>query len=284
MSAAINSDMSEFWNGEGGRKWLAFQESMDVSLLPFGQNAVAAAAISPGEFVLDVGCGCGDTSIEMAGLVGVDGRVLGVDISASILARAQSQAISARKANVAFECGDAQTHRFETAEFDLIFSRFGVMFFDDPVAAFRNFHSALKSDGRIVFVCWRPATHNEWVNVSLEIVAGHVSLPAPPGPEDPGPMSFGDPERVARILTTSGFSDIRISNSDTSFAIGKNLDDAVSFLMQMGPAGAAIARSDAHETTRIEIAKDMRDALLVYDTGRGVTMGAATSIITACLR
>ncbi len=281
MSDAVNNDMSEFWNGEGGKKWLHFMETMDVNLLPFGQKAIKAATVMPGEQVLDIGCGCGDTSIEIAGLVGVDGHVLGVDISESILVRARAKAMISKGKNVAFECGDAQVHRFETAAFDLIFSRFGVMFFDNPVAAFKNLHGALRLGGRVAFVCWQPAKDNEWTEISLETVAHHVSLPDHSGPEDPGPMSFGDPERVRRILTSSGFSNIEISNCDTSFTVGSNLAEAVSFLMQLGPASAAIAQADVGERVKSKIAADLREMLVPYDTGVDVTMGAATLIVTA---
>jgi len=281
MSDAVNSDMSEFWNGEGGKKWLRFRETMDVNLLPFGQKAMAAANIRPGETVLDIGCGCGDTSIEMAGLVGVDGRVLGVDISEPILARARAQAMVSVKKNVAFECGDAQVLRVEKAAFDLIFSRFGVMFFDDPVAAFKNLHGALKPGGRVAFICWQPAKDNEWIKTSFEAVARHVPLPEPAGPEDPGAMSFGNTERVKRILTASGFADIQIKRCGTPFTVGNTLDEAVSFLMQMGPASGAVTQSDANEATKSKIATDLRETLIAYDTGVGVTMGAATLIVTA---
>jgi len=281
MGGIVNSDMSEFWNGEGGKKWLRFQETMDVNLLPFGQKAMAAANILSGESVLDIGCGCGDTSIEIAGIVGADGRVLGVDISEPILARARAQAMISVKKNVEFECGDAQTVSFEAAAFDLMFSRFGVMFFDDPVAAFKNLYAALKPGGRVAFICWQPAKDNEWIKTSLETVARHVSLPEPAGPEDAGPMSFGDPKRVKRILTASGFADIQIKDCDTPFTVGNTLDEAVAFLMQMGPASGAIAQSDANEATKSKIARNLHDTLTAYDTGIGVTMSAATLVVTA---
>ena len=136
--------MKQFWNGEGGEKWLRFQDTMDANLLPFGQKAMAAAAILSGEWVLDIGCGCGDTSLEMARLVGPDGRVSGVDISKPILARAKARAQSVLEKNITFERGDAQVLRFEAAAFDLVFSRFGVMFFDETDAAFKNLRVTLK--------------------------------------------------------------------------------------------------------------------------------------------
>jgi SAM-dependent methyltransferase len=281
MSSAANTDMSEFWNGAGGDKWLHFQETIDASLLTFGREVMAAAGISPGERVLDVGCGCGDASFDLARLVGSGGRVLGVDISEPILARARARAMSVQEKNVTFERGDAQLHGFDAASFDLVFSRFGVMFFDDPVGAFQNLRAALRPGGRAAFICWRPAKDNEWVTKSLEVVSRHVALLDPPGPEDPGPMSFGDPERVTRILTASGFSTIEINSFDTPFTIGRNLDEAVAFLTQMGPASGAIAQSGASDMLKATIAADLCEALAPYDTGAGVAMDAATWIVTA---
>lgn len=277
----INADMREFWNGEGGEKWLRFQETMDAQLRPFSHQVMAEAAISSGELVLDVGCGCGDTSLEMVRRVGPDGRVRGIDISAPILARVKARAMSVPEKNVAFDCGDAQVLRFEAAAFDLVFSRFGVMFFDDPVAAFRNLRRALKSGGRLAFICWQPAEANEWIKTSLEVVSRHVPLPAPPDPEEPGPLSFGDPQRVNRILTSSGFSDVAVNSLEMPFTVGANLDQAVAFLTQMGPAGGAIARSGADDTIKSRIAADLRDVIAPNDTELGVAVGAATWIVTA---
>ncbi len=281
MSSAANADMGEFWNGEGGDKWLRFQEIIDASLLPFGREVMAAAGILPGERVLDVGCGCGDTSFDMARLVGAEGRVLGVDISEPILAHARARAMSAEEKNVTFERGDAQLHGFDAAAFDLVFSRFGVMFFDAPVAAFKNLRAALRPGGRAAFICWRPAKENEWVSKSHEVVSRHVPLLDPPDPEDPGMMSFADPERVTRILAASGFSNIEINSFDTPFVIGENLDEAVAFLTQMGPASGAIAQSGASDMVKATIVADLCEALAPYDTGAGVTLGAATWVVAA---
>ncbi len=281
MNDTINADMRNFWNGDGGEKWLRFQETMDTNFMPFGRRAMAAAAILPGERVLDVGCGCGDTSHELARCVGPDGRVLGIDISEPILARAMSRTKSVTEGNVDFECGDAQVLRLEAGAYDVVFSRFGVMFFDDPVAAFKNLRRGLKSGGRIAFVCWQPAKDNEWVSTSLGVVANHAPLPTPPGPEKPGGLSFGDPERVNRILTASGYTGVAIDGFETPFTVGSNVDEAVAFLTQMGPASGAIAQSGAGETIKSRIAADLGVALGPYETELGVTMGSATWVVTA---
>ncbi len=281
MTDTVNADMNEYWNGEGGRKWLRFQERVDVTLLPFALKAMDKAAIRPGEAILDVGCGCGDPSIRLARAVGAGGHVLGVDISEPILARAKAQAAAACQENLKFENADAQTHRFEDAAFDLVFSRFGVMFFDDPTQAFRNIRRALKPGGRLVFICWQAFEENEWMRKSLEIIGRHVPLPDFPGPEEPGPTSFGDRARVQRILSGAGYGDIAIEDCDTAFVMGGTLDEAVDYAMQMGPGGRAVAQSEAVEATKSRIAADLRGAFAPHETPRGVILGASTWLVTA---
>jgi len=281
MNTLANADMNEFWNGAGGEKWLRFQDTMDINLKPFGHKAITAANILPGETVLDIGCGCGDTTFELARLVGSSGQVLGLDISQPLLARAEALSESTAEKNIMFKCGDAQEFAFAESTFDLLFSRFGVMFFDNPVTAFSNLQKSLKPGGRLTFICWQPLMKNEWVKTSLKVVARHISLPAPSGPEEPGPMSFGDPKRVARILKASGFSDICINACDTAFTVGRDLDEAVAFLTQMGPAAAAISQSEVDEKEKVKIARDMQQTLQQFATKAGITLSAATWIVSA---
>jgi len=281
MNDMTNADMNEYWNGDGGRKWVRFQDRMDASLIPFGLKAMAAVGVSAGEFVIDVGCGCGDSTLELARRAGPGGHVLGIDISEPIIARARTRAASTGARNVSFQRGDAQVHKFAPCAADVVFSRFGIMFFDDPAAAFGNIRRGLKPGGRVAFICWRPIQDNEWISLSLDVVARHVPLPPPSGPETPGPLSFGDPDRVRRILTSAGLSDVAIEGAHTPFKVGGNLDEAVEFLTQMGPASGAIAQSDADEATKSRIAADMREALTPYDTGQGAVIGAATWVVTA---
>ena len=281
MDTATNADMIEFWNGDAGQKWVRFQEMMDVSLLPMGRLVTEAAKPQAGERVIDVGCGCGGTTFELARQVGPDGAVLGVDISAPMLARARAR-LGSEKA-ITFEHGDAQVHGFAKAAYDLVYSRFGVMFFSDPVVAFRNLRSALKPGGRIAFVCWPPARENAWVKIPTGIVKTHIELPAPPDPDEPGEFAFADAERVRHILATAGFADITIDRHDMPITIapGAGVDEAVEFFLEMGPTGRALANAGASEDLKSRITVDLRDGLRPFLTDAGVVMDASIWLVSA---
>ncbi len=152
-----NSDQIEFWNGLAGERWVRHQNELDAMIGGIGDDVLARAQISEGERVLDVGCGCGHTTLEIARQVGKSGSVTGIDISAMMLDHARTRADAAGVENVEFLNADAATQQFPETGFELLFSRFGVMFFSDPVAAFKNLASAIKPGGRLAFACWRPA-------------------------------------------------------------------------------------------------------------------------------
>lgn len=276
-----NADMQEFWNGDAGHKWVRFQERMDASLEPFGRRAMAAAEIKSDERVLDIGCGCGATSLQLAGLVGAGGHVHGVDFSQPELARAEARRKSGSHENVKFEHADAQTVSTETAWYDVVFSRFGVMFFEDPVAAFTNFRRALKPGGRIAFMCWRPASDNEWVQIPLNAAKNHIPLPEPPEPGAPGPFAFSDDERVRGILEQAGFDGIGIEKHSENFIVKGSLDTAAEFFTQMGPASRAITNAECDEATMARIIADIRVALAPFEIAQGVALDTATWIVTA---
>jgi len=281
MDNVTNADMVEFWNGDAGQKWVRFQEMMDVSLLPMGRLVMEAVKPKAGEQVIDVGCGCGGTTLELAGRVTPGGTVVGVDISEPMLARAKVRGGS--ETAVTFERSDAQVHDFTKAAYDLMFSRFGVMFFSDPVAAFRNLRSALKPGGRIAFVCWPPARENAWVKIPTGIVKAHVELPAPPAPDQPGEFAFADRARVEHILSAAGFSDIEIERNDMPITIAPDggLDEAVEFFLEMGPTGRAIAEAQGSIDLRSRIAEDLRVGLRPFVTEAGVVMDASVWLVTA---
>jgi SAM-dependent methyltransferase len=281
MNSPTNADMIEYWNGDTGQKWVRFQEMMDVSLLPIGQHLMEVTKPAAGERVIDVGCGCGDTSIELARRVAPGGSVMGVDVSAPMLARARDRGAS--QPGVTFEQGDAQVCEFAKEAHDLVYSRFGVMFFSDSVAAFRNLRSALKPNGRVAFVSWLPARDNAWVKIPVEILKAHVELPAPTPPGEPGEFAFADPEHVQHILSAAGFTDIEIDRKDMPIAVasGGGLEDAVEFYLGMGPTGRAMAAAGADDDLKSRIAGDLRDELGKFVTDAGVVLGAAVWMVTA---
>ena len=158
-----NATQIEFWNGETGRNWVTHDALMEAMLQPLGESVMDALAPAPGEHVLDVGCGCGHTSLSLADRVGAEGSVTGIDISAPMLAVASH--FAAGRSSIQFVEADAQTHAFEPERYDMVFSRFGVMFFEDPVAAFTNIHSAMRASGRLAFCCWQPRAVNPFMTV-----------------------------------------------------------------------------------------------------------------------
>jgi len=281
MTDQPNAGMAEFWNGKGGESWVSREARLEASLRPFGQQAMAAGAITAGQRILDIGFGCGDSTIELAGKVGPEGQVHGVDISVAMVDAAEKKATQKGVTNVSFECADAQTKAFAVDNYDLVFSRFGVMFFDDPIGAFKNIYSALKPGGRLAFICWAPRAENAWVGLPLQVVAKHLSLPAPPGIDEPGPFSLSEEPRVSGILDAAGFANIAVESFQTPFVLGGDVDEALSFLMQLAPSGSAINNAEADDETRARIAVDMAELLKSYESDKGVSMNAAALLVTA---
>jgi SAM-dependent methyltransferase len=277
-----NAEQIRYWNETAGPKWVALHDTINRQILPLGELAMDLAAVKSGDHILDVGCGCGVTTIELARRCAPHGTATGVDLSAVMLERARDTARDAGVTNARFENADAQTHSFQPAALDVLFSRFGVMFFADPPAAFSNLHRALKGGGRLAFVCWRSLQENPWMLVPLMAAAQHVSLPAPPAPGAPGPFAFADSERVRAILTAAGFRDIGLEPVTTTLCIGgsSKIEETVDFLMQMGPAAAALREADP--AVQPTVAAAIGAALLPYYVeGVGVRMEGAAWIVTA---
>jgi len=281
MKHSINFGMDEYWNGNGGQKWLSFQEFMDGFLMSFGRQAMNAAHIRQGDHVLDIGCGCGETSIDISRQVGSEGYVHGLDISGLLVDKAMANKALAEAKNITFHLGDAQKFNFDKALSDLVFSRFGMMFFDDPVAAFSNMRQALKVNGRLAFACWNSVKDNEWVRLSLDVVGRHLALPQPAEIGEPGPFSLADPQRIYRILDDAGFSHIEIEQFNTPVIIGSKVEETCHFLTQMGPAGSVISEAEADESIIANIFADLHEELMPHKTEKGVILNAAAWIVTA---
>ncbi|HLK37605.1 MAG TPA: class I SAM-dependent methyltransferase [Polyangiaceae bacterium] len=265
-----------YWNGPAAERWVREQETLDRAFVPFTTRLLLAAAIRPGERVLDVGCGCGTTTLAAADAVGPKGSVVGVDVSAPMLERAKERARG--RAGVAFQLADAAVYRPD-APFDRAMSRFGVMFFDAPAAAFANIREALRPGGQLTFVCWRPVDENEWARIPYEAATRVVPPGPPPGAEEPGPFSFGDRSRVERILSDAGFREIGIVASDAEVVASETgLDEAVEFAISGGPAGRLLR--DAPEGAHPRVREELRRTLAPFVRGERVTMGGAIWVVT----
>ncbi len=259
QSAELHAQQIAFWNGPGGARWVAEQARMEVMLAPVADAALARAAARPGEVVLDVGCGFGTTTAALARAVGPAGRVIGLDVSTPMLERARAR--FADLPTIDWVLADAATHAFAPASVDLVFSRFGVMFFGDPAAAFANLRQALRPEGRVAFACWRAPDENPWAQVPLKAASAHLPELPRPGPDDPGMFSFGDPARVRRILGQAGFAPPRFTPLDLTIDIGggEGLEGAVTQAMLLGPVGRVLPEQP--ETVRVAVAAAMRAAL-----------------------
>lgn len=275
-AAGPNAAQISYWNEMAGPSWIALQDDLDRELHDLGLAAMAALAPREGERLLDIGCGCGATTLELARRVGAGGAVLGVDISAPMLGAARERAAAAGIAQAHFIQADAQTHAFEPA--DGAFSRFGVMFFADPAAAFANIRRAFTSAGRLAFVCWRPLAENPWMTVPMGAVLPLLPAPPPtPQPNAPGPFAFADRERLAGILREAGFADVSIEPLNAQVAWG-DLDTAVRLALRLGPvAGVVRENPDLRE----KAAEAIRAALASHAGPDGVRLESASWIVLA---
>ena len=278
--AEANAAQAHHWNFEAGPGWVAKQEQHDRMLEPLGDQALAAAGPSAGERAIDIGCGCGATTIALAQRVGTDGRVLGVDISEPMLERARERCDALGLTNVELLRADAQRALVPRGN-DLAFSRFGIMFFDDPVAALGNIGRGLRKDGRLAFVCWQERGRNPWMGIPVAAALQHVPPPPPQPPDAPGPWAFADRDRLAAILDAAGFADVTIESVEHDLLVGgaADLDAAVGFSIDSGSMRSLLG--DIDEGTRARVADSIRVAFEPYVTSDGVRIPSATWVVTA---
>ena len=272
-----NAGQLEYWNGPAGEKWVRNQAVMDTSLADATAALLPLAAIQPGERVLDIGCGSGQLSLLAADAVGASGQVTGADISKPLLALARQRANG--RPNVRFIEADAAIHAF-APEHDLLMSRFGVMFFDDPAAAFANLRRAAAPGGRLAFVCWRPVAENEYAAMPFA-VAKPLMPPLPPAdPHAPGPFALSDPDRLRGILAGAGFTGIAIDPLDGMMRMGATAEEAGIQATSLGPTARALAKMD--EGVRAKVVAAVTDAFRSYPlTGGAITCRIACWLVAA---
>jgi SAM-dependent methyltransferase len=274
-----NEGMIEFWNGPGGDRWVALQARYDAQLDPISMPLVEQMATEPEVRVLDIGCGSGSMALSIARSRTGHGHVTGLDISSPMLDLARRRAVRDGIERVTFVRADAQSHTFEPDSVDVVVSRFGVMFFDDPVAAFTNLRHGVIGGGRLRCLVWQSPDENEWVRVPSQIASRIVELP--PHGDGPGPFGLADPDRLRRILIDAGWSVDEIDPVRGDFAVGgpSPYDDAIEFVIGGGPLARGIA--DAGEAAIEQVAAALTDELVGFYDGSELRMGYAAWLVEA---
>lgn len=275
----INADMLAFWNGQGGHIWVKRQAHTDITLTPVSDALLAFAAPRQGERVLDVGCGCGASTLDFARAVGPTGHVAALDISGPMLAEGETRAEAAGIGNVDWQQADAATAAL--TEYDLLTSMFGLMFFGDPVAAFAHMRSAASAEGRMAFVCWRSLAENPWIEVPMNAVSPHLP-PRPKGnPHAPGMFAFADPQRIADVLTAAGWAPPTCERLDCNLdiAAGRGLEEAVVQSTQIGAVNSWLRNQPADVVTAA--VASIREALAAHVQGASVSLPGAMWLVSS---
>lgn len=269
--------MVTFWNEEGGDQWVREMDHYDTMLAPCGRRVLDAAMLAPGERVLDVGCGTGAMILDAARALEPAGRAVGIDLSAPMLEAARRRAKEAGL-DVEFLQADAQTTTFSEL-FNAVISRFGVMFFDDPSAAFANIDRALRPGGRVAFACWQEMLSNEWVRVPALTAVEYVGVPDLPPPGAPGPFSLADPDLVRELLTGAGLTDLEIDAASDPLNLGSSVDEVVAILETDTLGRRLFAEKDPVAVR--QALEAIRVALEPYASADGVVLGGAYWVVTA---
>ena len=277
-SPIANVEMAAAWDGHEGDMWTEHADHYERAGWRLWKRFEEGGFVGPGHRVLDIGCGTGRSSRDVARTVGPAGEVLGVDLSGRMVAEARRRAASEGLENVRFEQADAQVHPFAEGEFDAVISNFGAMFFSDPVAAFSNFGRAVRAGGRLAMLGWRELARNEWLLGFREALAAGRTLPEPP-PGAPGPFGLADADRDRDILAAAGFVDVELRSIDEPVEFGTDLDDAYAFARTAGIVEGLT--KDLDEQTRADALARLRAMLAAHETPEGVLLGTSAWLITA---
>jgi SAM-dependent methyltransferase len=278
--AGPNAAQYEYWNKIAGPRRVGWGGFVERRVRAANDLLLARSAVAPGETVLEVGCGTGAATLPLAEAVGESGRVVGIDISEPMLAVARQRASESPLGNISLLHADAQVHGFAPDSFDLVASRFGVMFFSDPAAAFRNLAGALKPAGRLCFVCWAPLEDNPQWLMPYGIVMRHLGPPAPKPPHAPGPMAFSDPDYVRSFLGAAGFDGVRIDR-ETANIFGSSPQEEAEHACLMGPSGRLIDEKNPDEATRQAIRRELEEAFAAHAGGKEMLLRATMFVVTA---
>jgi ubiquinone/menaquinone biosynthesis C-methylase UbiE len=275
-----NIKQKQFWSGAGGDVWVDKQREMDIMLNPLGERVIQGLDLKEETKILDIGCGCGATTLEIAKIVN-QGEVIGVDISEPMLERATQTASDMALTNISYQVKDVQVDEMPNNYFDIAFSRFGVMFFEDPFEAFNNINHSLKDDGQLSFVCWQHASLNPWQSLSIQVIKEFLDLPAPP-PKSPGPFAFEDKSYIEEILNASGFRDIEIKDNQEDIVMfsGKSIREACEDYLTINPVVTEMLKNSPSEL-REEILEALIGKFSDYHKDDGLLFPSATWVVSA---
>jgi SAM-dependent methyltransferase len=281
---SANLEQAEYWNSLIGPKWVLLQAEIDQRLQPLNAILTERAGIAAGHRVIDVGCGTGDLALHLAEVVGPGGAVLGADLSAPMLALAERRRAERGRGHLRFLQIDAQTHAFEPAAYDLALSRFGVMFFGDPVAAFRNLLRALRPSGRLTFVCWAPIEKNPWFEIPMAAGVRWLGPVEPQPPRAPGPFALSEAAYVEQVLGAAGYADIDIAPVEAVLPGAPTAAQEADFVCNMGPLARLLREREPDEPTLRRIVADVAGRFRQFETDAGMRIPATVYCVTAVRR
>jgi SAM-dependent methyltransferase len=280
VNTTANAAQREYWNTIAGPRWVGLEGFVERRVRAVNDLLLAHSGVAAGEKVLEVGCGTGAFTVPLAATVGEHGAVLGADISAAMLAEAHKRLAETGVRNVSLVEADAQTHEFAPGHFDLVTSRFGVMFFADPAAAFTNLLRTLRPDGRLCFACWARLEDNRHWLIPYDVVVRHLGPPAPKPPRAPGPMAFADPDYVRSFLGAAGFAAIEI-HRETPGIIGSTPQEEAEHACIMGPSGRLIDEKQPDAATRGRIRADIEEAFAAALRDGNTRLPSTVLLVTA---
>lgn len=276
-ASGANSAQVEYWNSEAGRKWAVYRDELDATLAELMPLLLEAAAPQPGEAVLDIGCGTGTTAEAFAAAVGTAGRVTGVDISEPQIAAARARPGT----TVDYLLSDAQTERFTPESFDLATSRFGMMFFADPAAAFANIRDAIRPGGRLVFVTWAPFASNPWFHSARAGAEARFGAFPPEIPGAPGPFGLADATRGLAIMAEAGFADGAVRQLTFDLLLGTDLSAAAKFTANFGPVPRIMRERGGTPADLAAIVSGIEAAFAPYVVNGEIRVPAVVNLFTA---
>lgn len=279
-NSIANTAQRDYWNTVAGPRWVGLEGFVERRVRAVNDLLLTHSGVAAGERVLEIGCGTGAFTVPLAAAVGEHGEVLGADISAAMLGEARKRLAETGLRNVVLVEADAQIHEFAPGHFDLVTSRFGVMFFADPAAAFVNLLRALRPEGRLCFACWASLEENRHWLVPYEVVLRHLGPPAPKPPRAPGPMAFADPDYVRSFLGAAGFAAIEI-HRETPDIIASTPQEEAEHACIMGPSGRLIDEKQPGDAARQKIRGEIEEAFAAALRGGNTRLPSTVLLVTA---